>query len=498
MGRTLSTVLSVLLLGASLCAGPRCLAAELRTPKVAGSFYPAGSEALRQTVDGLLGQESAQGPSAPVILISPHAGYSFSGPVAAFAFRQVRGRAADYDAVVVVGFLHRAFFSGSSVDDREAYQTPLGDIPVDREAAAFLRAQPGIDHVEEAHESGEHSLEVMLPFLQASLGRFRLVPVLMGGASLNDAAALAKALAGLAAHGRYLFVFSTDLSHYHPYEEARRLDELTINTVLFETPQAAARLFGDGQLEACGRGPILTSLLLAERLGYPERRLLHYANSGDTAGDKSKVVGYAAIGMYPRPAADPANLISPAAGQALVQAARTALAAKFGGSATPPASLGQYHELAQPRGLFVTLRKADGELRGCVGRIQSDAPLATLLPTVALDAALRDSRFPPVTAEELGRLSVEVSVLTTPQPVSSAAEIVAGRDGVVLQKDGHGGVFLPQVWEETGWTRLEFLRELAHQKAGLDPEAWRQAGLLIFQAQAFEEESPSLGVSTPH
>ena len=143
-------------------------------------------------------------------------------------------------------------------------------------------------------------------------------------------------------------------------------------------------------------------------------------------------------------------------------------------------------ELAQAHGMFVTL-KQHGQLRGCIGRIESDQPLATLLPTVTLDAALHDTRFAPLAVAELGEVAIEVSVLSHPRAIGSPAEIVAGRDGVVLQQDDHSGVFLPQVWDETGWTRVEFLRELAAQKAGLAPEAWKGARLFTFQAQVFEE-----------
>ena len=156
-------------------------------------------------------------------------------------------------------------------------------------------------------------------------------------------------------------------------------------------------------------------------------------------------------------------------------------------------------ELRQARGLFVTLKKR-GQLRGCIGRITTDEPLAQILPTVALESALHDERFVPVSAEELKELTVEVSILTPPQPIASAKEIVAGRDGVVLQRDGHSGVFLPQVWQETGWTRVEFLRELASQKAGLEPDAWQEAQLSTFQDQAFEEKieiPPSISIQLP-
>jgi len=227
---------------------------------------------------------------------------------------------------------------------------------------------------------------------------------------------------------------------------------------------------------------------LAARLSYPERQLLQYANSGDTAGDQSRVVGYAAIAMHDRPAeAAPDAHLSREAGQALVAAARQTLQTSLSSAVpAPQPALDKFPELSRSTGLFVTLRKA-GALRGCIGRIEGAGPLAKVLPEVALDAALRDGRFQPVAPEELPQLHIEVSVLTPPVKLARLGDLVAGRDGVILEHQGRHGVFLPQVWEETGWTRLEFLRELASQKAGLAPDAWKQATLYVFQDQTFEE-----------
>lgn len=463
--------------------------AEPRTAKAAGRFYPQTRNELLELVSELLERQPEPAISRkPRILIVPHAGYQYSGLVAANGFRQLQGHA--YDGVVVVGFTHRLQFDGSSVDTRESYQTPLGELPIHQEAVAILQAYPGITYAEEAHESDEHSMEVELPFLQVAMDHVRIVPVLMGNDSLQDAARLAEALAGLARTGDYLFIFSTDLSHYHPYDEAQTLDETTVNAILGETQQAVHRLFAQGKLEACGRGPILASLFLAAQLGYPKREVLSYANSGDTAGNPSSVVGYAAIGMFDRPSVL-GTVLSPEAGNALVQAARVVLETRLDPSKDQPrpAPLGleRFPELAQARGIFVTLRKR-GELRGCIGRIETDESLAAALPAVALDAARRDSRFPPVSADELPELRLEVSVLTPPVPLKDPKELVAGRDGVVLESNGHHGVFLPQVWDETGWTRVEFLRELASQKAGLAPDAWWHASLWTFQDQIFQEE----------
>ena len=267
---------------------------------------------------------------------------------------------------------------------------------------------------------------------------------------------------------------------------AEAIDEGTINAMLLETPQAISRLFDQGAAEACGLGPILTSVLLANKLGYLKRQLLFSANSGDTAGNPSSVVGYAAIGMFDRPSL-PAGRLSQEAGEVLVKAARQSLERSVAKrEISEPVALERYPELSRASGIFVTLRKR-GQLRGCIGRIQTSTPLAKTVGPVALDAALRDTRFVPVSAQELQDIQVEVSILTPPVHVSDPQQIVAGRDGVILEHEGHSGVFLPQVWDETGWTRLEFLRELASQKAGLPPDAWQRAMLYVFQDQAFQE-----------
>lgn len=485
--RGVAGLISVLVI---VIGSPLTVSAKGRAAQVAGQFYPAEADELRSLVTTLVAKQPAPvRAESPRILIVPHAGYPYSGAVAARAYRQIQGQT--YDAVIVVGFTHRQSFSGASIDTVATYHTPLGEIPVDQDVAAFLREYPGITHVDTAHASAEHSLEVQLPFLQVALGAFKFVPILMGSDTFEDAQALATALAALAQRGNYLFVFTTDLSHYHPYDEAKRIDAGMVATLEFETPHAAHRLFQQGIVEACGRGPVVSALLLAVKLGYLERALLAYANSGDTTGDRSRVVGYAAMSMYDHPA-EAAPTISPEAGAALVHAARETLEQWLDTLGTTQADaiearlLEQFPELKQATGLFVTLRR-HGELRGCIGRIESDQPLATLLPPIALDAALRDGRFAPVTKDELDDIVIDVSVLSSPRRLTEPSAIVAGRDGVILRQGNQQGVFLPQVWEETGWTRLEFLRELASQKAGLPPDAWQHAELFVFQDQAFSE-----------
>ncbi len=493
------------------CApGPTYAQDGIREAHVAGSFYPAEPSELRAIIEKLLTEATVPARvDKPRILICPHAGYPYSGPIAASAFRLIQGQS--YDRVVVIGFTHQAPFSGSSVDSRTAYATPLGNIPVDTEAVRFLKesfktspdaAHAAIRSLEEAHNTKEHSLEVMLPFLQSALGSFKLVPVIMGSATAADAKTLATALAALATHGDTLFVFSTDLSHYHPYDEARRIDERTLNAILFETPLAVERLFAKGQIEACGRGPILAGLFLSEKLGFPERALINYANSGDTTGRRDSVVGYGAAVFYDR--TDIPHIgIAPEAGQALVALARQTLERSIGGNISDgskvtkaEAPTPEIPDLQKAKGVFVTLWK-HGTLRGCIGRIQTHDSLLKSVPIVALDAALRDPRFTPVRSSELQQLRVEVSVLTEPKPLPNLAQLIPGRDGVVLELGEHRGVFLPSVWESSGWTRLEFLQELASQKAGLAADDWQRAKLFVFGDQVFVEDEPAAPPEPP-
>ncbi len=470
------------------------LLAELRQAHVAGTFYPKDGQELFSVIGGLFEQAPApQRPDKPRILISPHAGYAFSGPVAANAFRLLRGHT--YDAVVVVGFTHRESFAGSSVDVRAGYETPLGIVPVDLEATRQLLESgasqnggaPVLSTLEAPHASSEHSLEVMLPFLQAALGSFKLIPIMMGEPSAAHAQALAEALAQLARKGDYLFVFSSDLSHYRPYDDARRVDERTVNALLFETPQAVDRLFTQRQLEACGRGPLMTALFLSDKLGYLDRTLVRYANSGDTTGRRDSVVGYAALVFYERPSdQQQVGGIAPEAGQALVALARRTLERSIGKKELPDAVASEHPDLKRTNGVFVTLWKG-GELRGCIGRIDAGDPLSTSVPIVALDAALRDPRFSPLQPDELSQIRVEVSVLTQPQHLPDLQALVPGRDGVVMRAGEKRGVFLPSVWESTGWTRIEFMRELASQKTGIPADDWASADLFTFRDQVFAE-----------
>lgn len=269
---------------------------NIRKPVVAGQFYSGNPAALREEVKTLLaGARSSPDPEVCGLIV-PHAGYMYSGPVAAEAYKTVEGRS--FETVVVIAFLHRVFLQGVLVDDADFYETPLGRVPVDKKLADLMRkADSRLGETVPSGAIKEHSLEVQIPFLQSTVKDLRIVPVYMGEQSLENAEAVAAALAGLLRGKNALVVASTDLSHFHPYDVAMQKDRNLIRMVGQGDVEKLARASQTGEVEACGLGPVIALLLLAGKLGWSKPRLIHYANSGDVTGDKRSVVGYAAMAL---------------------------------------------------------------------------------------------------------------------------------------------------------------------------------------------------------
>lgn len=257
-------------------------------------WYPSSPEALHSEVSGYI--ERAQTLDLPgdvLGLIAPHAGYFFSGHIAGAGYRQVRERI--YDTVVLVGPDHRGIsFGGLAFADFDAWHTPLGDVPIDQDLVAVLDRQLPLRHI--GHDS-EHSLEVQLPFLQAALADFKLVPIIMGNPSPASCKELGLAIANAVQGRKALLVASTDLSHYYPYDHAKRLDQNTLKYVLAFNPQGLATALERGEAQACGGGPVAATMFAAHQLGARQAHLVKYATSGDVWEDRSQVVGYAAVAL---------------------------------------------------------------------------------------------------------------------------------------------------------------------------------------------------------
>ena len=484
-------------------AGP---AQKVRGPAVAGMFYKRHKDDLAKEVDKYLAQANPEPIKNLRGLISPHAGYDYSGPTAGFAYKLLQGL--EIETVIIMAPSHTAMFEGASIPAVDAYETPLGLVPLAASAAKLARREPFCSDPpcevrrpgwwrnapkelpafgEDTPHSWEHSLEVQLPFLQRTLGEFSLVPIVFGRVDAEEAArVLVDSL-----DDKTLLVASSDLSHFHPYSEAKDLDTTCIEAIL--------RLNTDWmeRQEACGKLPILTLMHLAKQKGW-KAKLLDYRNSGDVTGDKSRVVGYAAIALYDAPGEEEPEEtglsgLTPEERKFLLELARKTLVEVLNLRGLPDVDESEVPtRLTAPGGCFVTLTKG-GRLRGCIGHIFPREPLYKAVLENAMGAALRDHRFSSVKRAELDEIEIEVSVLTIPEPLEydSPEDLLQKLrphvDGVVLRVGQRQATYLPQVWEQLP-QKEDFLAHLA-EKAGLAPSAWKdpEAAVLTYQVEAFKE-----------
>ena len=424
----------------------------VRPAAVAGMFYPGDARALAAEMDDLLGgvNEFAPRLGYPKGLVVPHAGYIYSGGVAARAYDELVPARGFVKRVVLLGPTHRVAVRGLAMPSAGGFATPLGTVRVDNAALDSVRDLPQVVVSDAAHAM-EHSLEVQLPFLQKMLGDFALAPFAVGMASVAEVAEVIERLWG---GPETLIVISTDMSHYHSYEQARAIDGFTIKRI-------AAFATDIHHEEACGATP-LNGLLFFSRQKNLSLKLLAACNSGDTAGGKDRVVGYSAFGLY-----EGGEVSLDEAGRTLLSLARGSIETNLLGKPEPTTAASW---LSQSGATFVTLTKEDN-LRGCIGSLEAARALAEDVVQNALAAAFRDPRFPAMTAAEWSQCRVEVSLLSTPKPVRFADEanlleqIEAGEDGLIVEADGRRATFLPQVWEDIGDKRV-FLSHLL-RKAGL-------------------------------
>jgi AmmeMemoRadiSam system protein B len=265
----------------------------VRPPTAAGLFYESLPDILRENIDGYL--ENARIPELKGTvraLVSPHAGYVYSGFAAAHAYKMLKG--SKYDCVIVVGPSHREYFNGVSIYPGDAYETPLGTIPINKEIREELLKEKTLISSSDAGHHSEHSIEVQLPFLQSVLSDFSFVPVIMGDQRRQLCNELAEAIVRVAAARNILLIASSDLSHYHPYDEAVMLDNLVISELEKFNSETFINKTEKHSFEACGGGPIAVVMNAARQLGASKAEILYYCNSGDITGDKSGVVGYLA------------------------------------------------------------------------------------------------------------------------------------------------------------------------------------------------------------
>ncbi len=431
----------------------------VRPAAVAGSFYPDDPIVLRRAVADLLADAGAGAASpAPKALIVPHAGYVYSGAVAASAYAGLAGLSGRIRRVVLLGPTHRVAVRGLALPEVEYFATPLGHVQLDREGMAALAGLPQVVRSAAAHQM-EHSLEVQLPFLQQVLGDFELLPLAVGDAT---AAEVAEVLEQVWGGDETLIVISSDLSHFLPDALARQVDGETVKAILALDPHL-------NHEQACGATPVNGLLLAARRHGL-HPLALDVRNSSATAGDPERVVGYAAFAF--QPTADDSDRPDAEKGSTLLKLARAEIASKLGHRGAASAQPGW---LAEPGATFVTLTR-HGELRGCIGTLEAHRPLGVDVRENALAAAFRDPRFMPLSRVEFDDIRVEVSVLSPAEVLAVASEEDALEtlrphlDGVVFEYGHHRSTFLPQVWEQLP-EPAEFLAHLK-RKTGLPADFW--------------------------
>lgn len=494
--------MSMLLISLAAISVPHTIfgagAEKVHPAGVAGSFYPAEPAALTAMMDTMMSQARVPPGNGPLMaLIVPHAGYPYSGPVAAYGYAALKGR--KFARVVVIAPSHYDAFDFNSAYDGDAYATPLGTIPVDKEFVAELaKASSSVKLSGRGHnpanQKAEHALEVQLPWLQHTLGAFKLVPIIMGDQSYESSRALGVSLAKLIQRdfdsGETLIVASSDLSHFHTYEDAEKIDHKTLSALQSWDYFTMSRNFGRRVWEACGGGPVVAAMIAADRLGANQGQVLRYANSGDVTGDRSRVVGYGAAALIrsqEQHAAAPELALNDEQKRTLLALAKTSVehATREQKLYEPPAVADSI--LNQESGAFVTLREA-GQLRGCIGYTAAAKPLYLTVRDTATLAAFRDPRFPPVAVAELPSLEYEISVLSPLRRVLDEWQIQVGRHGLLIKNGSHEGLLLPQVAREHHWDATKFLEQTC-VKAGLPADCWKSedTDVFAFTAIIFEE-----------
>lgn len=474
---------------------------QTREAAVAGQFYPGSSLELKKELQNLFASKNdIQAEGKVLAVIAPHAGYIFSGSVAAESFEQI-DRDIQYDNIFVIGSSHRFAFDGASIYTLGNFRTPLGEVPVNLDLAKELCQKFSVFTARTDAQMNEHSLEVQLPFLQYWLHKpFRIIPIVLGTQNVATCHKIAEALRPYFNQSN-LFVISTDFSHYPTYSDAQNTDHKTAEAILTNKPDRLVKAIQTNEkadiaglaTSLCGWTSVMTLLYITEEMPGITYKLIDYRNSGDAAaGDKSRVVGYCAMGVYQSGTGSmqtekSSYQISGEDRSSLLKLARETIKSYVSTGKIPVVETAKLSPvLKTPAGAFVSLYK-NKELRGCIGRFDPDQPLYKVIQDMAVASSTRDSRFNPVQPGELGNIRIEISVLTPLKRINSADEIILGKHGIYMKKGYHSGTFLPQVANSTGWTKDEFLGHCSQDKAGIGWDGWKTAELYTYEAIVFGE-----------
>lgn len=473
---------------------------EDRDPAVAGMFYPGRADKLKQMLSALFAKAKARNNQYdPLAIIVPHAGYEYSGEVAASGFNQL-DQDKSYETIFLLGPSHRIGFEGAAVYCTGNFNTPLGTVIVDRALGeALVHNSPVFSARTDAH-AVEHSVEVQLPFLQHHLNKpFRIVPIVLGHNRPETCRTISEVLRPYM-NSKNLFVISTDFSHYPTYSDAVTVDRSVANAIISNSPDIlikTMRHHEDSGIQGlattlCGVSGVLTLMEMTSSSPDFSYHSIQYQNSGDTpGGDRNRVVGYHAITVTKQGKAEQDTtsfVLTPKDKETLLTIARNAVVHYVERSPIPEIDADSLSDiLKMPCGAFVTL-KNNGQLRGCIGQFDAIGPLYTVVQDMAIAAAARDHRFTPVEEDEVQDITIEISVLSPMRKIDSIHELELGKHGIYLRKGLHSGTFLPQVASDTHWTKHEFLGHCARDKAGIGWDGWKEAELYVYEAIVFGEK----------
>jgi MEMO1 family protein len=464
-----------------------CSAAFIKQPEFSGQFYPAPKEELSVMIDNFLENVTPSQANGEVfMLISPHAGYGYSGQTAAFGYKLIKNK--NYKTVIIFGTSHHKAFNGAALYTEGSFVTSLGKVDIDEEfAKSILNKDPEVFPDASAFNN-EHSVEVQLPFLQKVLIGFKIVPVVIGDCSLESCENIALLIKeAIGQRKDILVVVSTDLYHGYDFQEADIVDGVTLDLIKKMDYQGLYYALRDGSAQACGGFGAVIGLNLARELGRQRLEVLQHTNSAIVTGKLVKgewTVGYASCAVMDK---EVGNMLTFQQKQKLLMIARESITTYLKTGKKLPVNESD-PELNQKMGAFVTLNQHN-ELRGCIGNLVASQPLYLTVRDMAIEAAVDDPRFPALSLAELKDTKIEISALSPLEKVVSAEKIELGKHGVVVRRGGHSGVFLPQVATETGWSKEEFLNNLCTHKAGLAANAWedKDTELYIFTADVFSE-----------
>lgn len=472
-----------------------------RQPVAAGRFYPANrqtlTEDLRTLFDGCVKPSEKKNIRA---IISPHAGYIYSGKIAAAAFSAI-DQNTHYKNVFIIGSSHIMAFDGASVYNTGDYLTPLGKVKVNREIADKLKNENRLFRFPVTAHIDEHSIEVQLPFLQYYFSDPPpIVPIIIGTNNTDNIKKIAEILKPWF-NSDNLFIISSDFSHYPSYKDANEVDKATANAIISDDPKIfldvlrknAQKNYQGLATSMCGWTSGLLLLYLSTGNSNLEFSKIVYCNSGDSPyGSKDEVVGYNAIVLSEKKNPDDGKLsdeikFSEKEKDALISLAKDNISALLGEKRPVTVDSRTLPEVfKRSLGAFVTL-KQNGVLRGCIGKFVSSDPLYEAVLESSESSAFKDPRFAPLTKEELAETDIEITVLGPLVKINDISEILLGKHGIYIKKDFQSGTMLPQVATENGWTVEEFLGYTSRDKAGIGWYGWKNADLYVYEGIILKE-----------